>query len=66
MTIDEAQRINSIGLTMKIIVDQFYDNGIRNMIIGSMNEVAMRPDLGALWENFLISERIKQNRYKFL
>ncbi len=42
----------------------FYDNGIRNMIIGSMNEITLRPDLGALWENFLISERIKQNRYK--
>ena len=42
----------------------FYDNGIRNMIIGSMNEVTLRPDLGALWENFLISERIKQNSYK--
>ena len=42
----------------------FYDNGIRNMIIGSMNEVGLRTDIGALWENFLISERIKQNRYK--
>jgi len=43
----------------------FYDNGVRNMIIGSMNEVNLRTDIGALWENFLISERIKQNRYKF-
>lgn len=43
----------------------FYDNGIRNMIIGSMNEVSLRTDIGALWENFLISERIKQNKYKF-
>ncbi|MEM6802611.1 MAG: ATP-binding protein [Bacteroidota bacterium] len=42
----------------------FYDNGIRNIIIGSMNEVSLRADVGALWENFLISERIKQNRYK--
>lgn len=42
----------------------FYDNGIRNMIIGSMNMVDLRTDIGALWENFLISERIKQNRYK--
>ncbi|PSR12474.1 MAG: ATPase [Bacteroidetes bacterium] len=42
----------------------FYDNGIRNMIIGSMNEVNLRTDIGALWENFLISERIKQNKYK--
>ena len=43
----------------------FYDNGIRNMIIGSMNELALRSDIGALWENFLISERVKQNKYKF-
>lgn len=43
----------------------FYDNGIRNMIIGSMNEISLRTDIGALWENFLISERIKQNKYKF-
>lgn len=42
----------------------FYDNGIRNMIIGSMNELQLRSDVGPLWENFLVSERIKQNRYK--
>ena len=42
----------------------FYDNGVRNMIIGSMNEIRLRTDIGALWENFLISERVKQNKYK--
>lgn len=42
----------------------FYDNGIRNMVIKSMNELEFRNDIGALWENFLVSERIKQNRYK--
>lgn len=42
----------------------FYDNGIRNMIIGAMNELSVRTDIGALWENFLISERIKRNKYK--
>ncbi|MCB0761691.1 MAG: ATP-binding protein [Flavobacteriales bacterium] len=42
----------------------FYDNGIRNIIIGAMNEVNLRTDTGALWENFLISERMKQNKYK--
>ncbi|MEL6732210.1 MAG: ATP-binding protein [Bacteroidota bacterium] len=42
----------------------FYDNGIRNIIIGAMNEVSLRTDVGALRENFLISERIKQNKYK--
>lgn len=42
----------------------FYDNGIRNTIIGNFTEFALRQDVGALWENFLISERLKQNNYK--
>ncbi|MGM0648695.1 MAG: ATP-binding protein [Bacteroidota bacterium] len=42
----------------------FYDTGIRNMIIGNFNPLDLRNDKGALWENFLISERIKQNHYK--
>lgn len=42
----------------------FYDNGIRNMVIGNFNPIELRTDKGALWENFLISERIKQNEYK--
>ncbi len=42
----------------------FYDNGIRNMVIGNFNSIEIRPDKGALWENFLISERIKQIHYK--
>jgi len=42
----------------------FYDNGIRNMIIGNFNSLKLRADTGALWENFLISERKKQNIYK--
>lgn len=42
----------------------FYDNGIRNMIIGNFNPLENRVDKGALWENFLISERLKQNQYK--
>jgi uncharacterized protein len=42
----------------------FYDNGIRNMIIGNFNPLELRVDKGALWENFLISERLKQNKYK--
>lgn len=37
----------------------FYDNGIRNAIIGNFRDVNNRNDIGALWENFLISERIK-------
>jgi len=43
----------------------FYDNGIRNTVIGAMNNLALRADIGQLWENFLISERVKMNKYKF-
>tara|TARA_R110002050_G_scaffold162939_2_gene292865 strand:+ start:5414 stop:6538 length:1125 start_codon:yes stop_codon:yes gene_type:complete len=42
----------------------FYDNGIRNAVIGNFNSLNLRQDKGALWENFLISERLKQNAYK--
>lgn len=42
----------------------FYDNGVRNMILGNFNSLSLRQDTGALWENFLISERVKQNTYK--
>jgi len=42
----------------------FYDNGIRNMIIGNFNQLDLRLDKRALWENFLVSERRKQNFYK--
>ena len=39
----------------------FYDNGIRNAIIGNFNPLSIRQDIGALWENYLIGERIKAN-----
>ena len=34
------------------------------MIIGNFDPLNLRTDKGALWENFLISERVKQNEYK--
>jgi len=37
----------------------FYDNGIRNAILGNFLPLTSRVDTGALWENFLISERHK-------
>ena len=37
----------------------FFDNGIRNAVIGNFNLPASRTDTGALWENFIISERMK-------
>ena len=39
----------------------FYDNGIRNALIGAYNSLALRQDVGALWENYLIGEFIKKN-----
>ena len=41
----------------------FYDNGIRNAVIQQFAPIAMRNDMGALWENFFISERMKRNHY---
>lgn len=41
----------------------FYDNGIRNVLISNFGNLELRLDKGALWENYLISERLKQNSY---
>ena len=41
----------------------FYDNGIRNALISDFRLLEMRNDIGALWENFLISERMKYKGY---
>jgi len=38
----------------------FVDNGIRNALIGDFRPVSLRQDIGILWENFVIGERIKQ------
>lgn len=51
---------NEIKTNRKIY---FYDNGIRNVIINNLNPIDFRTDKGALWENFLISERIKIQAY---
>jgi predicted AAA+ superfamily ATPase len=39
----------------------FYDTGIRNAVIRNLNPIHLRQDAGQLWENFLISERMKYN-----
>ncbi len=44
----------------------FYDNGIRNAIISSFNPLNLRDDIGKLWENYFISERIKYQSYRRL
>lgn len=41
----------------------FYDNGIRNALIANYNAPEIRQDIGALWENFVIAERMKNNEY---
>jgi predicted AAA+ superfamily ATPase len=41
----------------------FYDNGVRNAIISNFNSVEIRNDIGQLWENYLVSERLKRNSY---
>ena len=41
----------------------FYDNGVRNALLGDYKPLALRNDTGALWENYIISERMKHNAY---
>ena len=41
----------------------FYDNGIRNALIANFNPIAIRNDIGELWENYVLSERIKYQHY---
>jgi predicted AAA+ superfamily ATPase len=51
---------NEISTSRKIY---FYDNGVRNSLIANFNPMNLRNDVGALWENFMLSERIKYNHY---
>ena len=41
----------------------FYDNGIRNILIANVNQLVLRNDQGQLWENYLITERLKHQSY---
>lgn len=52
---------NEISSIRKIY---FYDNGIRNTLINNYAPIEARNDIGSLWENFMMSERIKSLRYK--
>lgn len=51
---------NEIKANKKIY---FYDTGVRNMVIGNFNALALRQDKGALWENFMMAERMKLLSY---
>ncbi len=44
----------------------FYDNGIRNAVIGDFKDANNRHDMGELWENFFITEKIKENQNMLL
>lgn len=58
-TFSRNQR-NELKSTRKIY---FWDLGIRNAVIGNLAQVENRTDVGELWENFVIAERMKLNAY---
>ncbi len=39
----------------------FYDTGIRNVLLKEFSQNDLRPDIGALWENWVVAERMKKN-----
>jgi hypothetical protein len=41
----------------------FVDNGIRNAVLQNFRALALREDVGALWENFVVMERLKMHHY---
>lgn len=61
-------RLNSFSRNIrkelsKSVKIYFYDLGIRNALINNFNPLSLRNDVGALWENFCIAERMKSNAY---
>jgi uncharacterized protein len=61
-------RLNSFGRNLRNELTSskkiyFYDNGIRNALTTNFNPLELRNDVGALWENFLMAERMKFNAY---
>lgn len=42
----------------------FCDNGIRNALLNNFNSLYLRNDIGQLWENYLVAERLKFQEYK--
>ena len=41
----------------------FYDNGVRNAVLSNFAPIELRNDIGILWENLMVSERMKRNSY---
>ncbi|MBW1779012.1 MAG: ATP-binding protein [Deltaproteobacteria bacterium] len=57
----------SRNLRKEIVKNQryyFYDNGIRNALINNFNPLKIRNDIGELWENYVITERLKKQEYR--
>lgn len=52
---------NELKISRKIY---FWDLGVRNAVIGNLAQIENRTDVGELWENFVIAERLKKNVYK--
>lgn len=52
---------NELKFSKKIY---FWDNGIRNALLGNFSLIENRTDSGALWENYFVSERLKYQQYK--
>ena len=44
----------------------FLDNGVRNAVINNFNPLSSRNDVGMLWENFMVMERLKKQEYERL
>ncbi|MFT5885690.1 MAG: hypothetical protein ACI9IP_002151 [Arcticibacterium sp.] len=42
----------------------FWDNGIRNAVIGDFRPLTSRTEVEELWKNDLMSERLKKNKYE--
>jgi len=62
-------RIDSFNRNMRNEIKRgkkiyFYDNGVRNAIIANFAPPELRPDMGALWENMMMVERLKRNSYR--
>ena len=62
-------RLNALSRNMRTELKKskkvfFYDNGIRNAVLQNFAPSQLRGDMGALWENFVISERVKKNHYE--
>ncbi|MDO5773960.1 MAG: ATP-binding protein [Spirochaetales bacterium] len=51
---------NELKKSIKIY---FYDNGVRNAVVSNFSPCDLRSDIGMIWENFLISERVKNNAF---